>query len=88
MAIEKYKLGYCRISTDRQDVQGQKLELLKHVVPENLYEDIGVSGTVSAKKEKGSKKFMTEFRKVKYQNFIFSKCQGLEELHLNQFSFL
>lgn len=63
MAIEKYKLGYCRISTDRQDVKSQKLELLKYVAPENLYEDIGVSGTVSAKKRKGFKKVYDRIQK-------------------------
>jgi len=48
----KEKLGYVRVSTDKQDIKNQKLELLKFVLPENLYEDSGVSGTVPAKKRK------------------------------------
>jgi Site-specific recombinases, DNA invertase Pin homologs len=52
----KEKLGYVRVSTDKQDVKNQKLELLKFVPPENLYEDSGVSGTVPAKKRKEFKK--------------------------------
>jgi len=53
MAMKKYKLGYVRVSTDRQDVENQKLELMKYVSPENLYEDQNVSGKVSAKNRKG-----------------------------------
>lgn len=63
MAIEKYKLGYVRVSTDKQDIQNQKLELLKYVAPENLYEDVGVSGTVSPKKRNGFKKVYEKIMK-------------------------
>ena len=52
----KYKLGYVRVSTDKQDVENQKIELLKYVAPENLYEDQNVSGKISAKNRKGFKK--------------------------------
>jgi DNA invertase Pin-like site-specific DNA recombinase len=53
---KKIKLGYARVSTDKQDIDGQRLELLKYVSPENLYFDQNVSGTVPAKKRKGFKK--------------------------------
>lgn len=71
----KEKLGYVRVSTDRQDSQNQKLELLKVVSPENLYDDSGISGTVPAKKRK-------EFKK------IFERIQNgeVEELYVFELS--
>lgn len=59
----KEKIGYVRVSTDKQDVKNQKLELLKHVQPENLYEDSGVSGTVPAKNRKEFKKVYGKIQK-------------------------
>lgn len=46
------KLGYVRISTDKQDINAQKLELLKYVTPDNLYDDI-ISGKTNAKSRSG-----------------------------------
>lgn len=46
------KLGYVRISTDKQDINAQKLELLKYVTPDNLYDDV-ISGKTNAKNRKG-----------------------------------
>ena len=51
---EKNKLGYVRVSTDKQDIKSQKLELLKIVSPENLYEDT-ISGKSNAKTRSGFK---------------------------------
>jgi len=54
---QRIKLGYARVSTEKQDITNQKLELLKAgIAPENIYDDIGVSGTTPAKKRKGFKK--------------------------------
>lgn len=51
------KLGYARVSTEKQDITNQKKALLcAGIAPEDLYDDIGVSGTVPAKKRKGFKK--------------------------------
>lgn len=71
----KEKLGYVRVSTDKQDIKNQKLELLKFVPPENLYEDSGVSGTVPAKKRKNFKK-------------VYDKIQAgdVEELYVFELS--
>lgn len=71
----KEKLGYVRVSTDKQDSTNQKLELLKFVSPENLYDDSGISGTIPAKKRK-------EFKKV------FDRIQSgnVEELYVFELS--
>ena len=71
----KEKLGYVRVSTDKQDIKNQKLELLKYVPPENLYEDPGVSSVIPAKKRKNFKK-------------VFDKIQAgdVEELYVFELS--
>ena len=52
----KKKLGYARVSTDEQTIDNQVIALKKQgVAPEDIYTDIGVSGTVAAKKRKGFK---------------------------------
>lgn len=60
MGIEgknKEKLGYARVSTDKQDINNQINELIKiGIKPENIYSDENVSGTVPVKKRKGFKK--------------------------------
>ena len=55
------KIGYVRVSTDKQDVKSQKLELLKYVAPENIYEDI-ISGKSNAKSRSG---FSQIYSKIK-----------------------
>jgi putative DNA-invertase from lambdoid prophage Rac len=51
------KLGYARVSTGKQDVVNQIIELKKAgIAPENIYDDTGISGTVPAKKRKEFKK--------------------------------
>jgi putative DNA-invertase from lambdoid prophage Rac len=50
------KLGYARVSTQDQTVDNQVIELKKAgIAPEDIYTDVGVSGTVPAKKRKGFK---------------------------------
>ena len=52
----RIKLGYARVSTSEQTLDNQILELKKiGILPENIYSDAGVSGTVPAKKRKGFK---------------------------------
>ena len=53
----KKKLGYARVSTDEQTIDNQVIALKKQgVAPEDIYTDVGVSGTVAAKKRKEFKK--------------------------------
>lgn len=53
----KQKLGYARVSTEKQEIENQTLALLQAgIAPENIYSDVGISGTVSAKKRKGFRK--------------------------------
>jgi putative DNA-invertase from lambdoid prophage Rac len=52
----KKKLGYARVSTTDQSTDNQKIQFKKlGIDPEDIYEDIGVSGTSPAKKRKGFK---------------------------------
>jgi DNA invertase Pin-like site-specific DNA recombinase len=51
------KVGYVRVSTDKQDTDNQILEIKKAgVAPADIYEDAGISGTIPAKKRKEFKK--------------------------------
>lgn len=56
------KIGYVRVSTDKQDVKSQKLELLKYVAPENIYEDI-ISGKSNAKSRSGFSQIYSKIKK-------------------------
>lgn len=57
------KLGYARVSTDKQNIANQKRVLLREgVLPENIFSDVNISGTVSAKKRKG---FDQVYQKIK-----------------------
>jgi Site-specific recombinases, DNA invertase Pin homologs len=73
MEQNKVKLGYARVSTEKQDINNQKNELLKSgIAPENLYDDIGVSGTVPAKKRKGFKKVFDRIQRREVEElYIF-----------------
>lgn len=50
--VEVVKLGYVRVSTDKQDIKSQKLEISKYVLPENIYDDV-ISGKTNAKNRSG-----------------------------------
>ena len=72
----KQKYGYARVSTDKQDVKNQKIALINlGVDPDNIYADVNVSGTISAKKR-------TEFKKV-YDKILKGE---VEELHVFEMS--
>jgi DNA invertase Pin-like site-specific DNA recombinase len=53
----KRKIGYCRVSTDKQSINNQIIELKKHgIASKDIYRDDDVSGTVAPTSRKGFKK--------------------------------